>query len=102
MNAVDASPAKRRRNPGWIPPFLGRVPADVPEQHVHLLGALACAWAIAASLWSGSASLPKTRDYAGTNQRYSAASEPSQFWFIQTLYLAGLVSFGYMAWRERQ
>lgn len=43
MNAVDASPTKRRRNPWWIPPFLGRVPADVPEQHVHLLGALACA-----------------------------------------------------------
>jgi MFS family permease len=40
---VDASPAKRRRNPWWIPPFLGRVPADVPEDHLRLLGGLACA-----------------------------------------------------------
>jgi putative MFS transporter len=40
---VDASPDKRRRNPWWIPPFLGRVPADVPEQHLRLLGGLAFA-----------------------------------------------------------
>jgi putative MFS transporter len=32
-----------RRNPWWIPPFLGRVPAEVPEAHVRLLGALAFA-----------------------------------------------------------
>lgn len=32
-----------RRNPWWIPIFLGRVPAQVPEPHVRLLGALAFA-----------------------------------------------------------
>lgn len=36
-----ASP--RRRNPVWIPPFLGRVPAAVPEAHLSLLGAVALA-----------------------------------------------------------
>ncbi|HEX5067654.1 MAG TPA: MFS transporter [Myxococcota bacterium] len=40
---MDASPDKRRRNPWWIPPFLGRVPADVPEHHLRLLGGLAFA-----------------------------------------------------------
>ena len=40
---MDASPAKRRRNPWWIPPFMGRVPADVPEHHLRLLGGLSFA-----------------------------------------------------------
>jgi MFS family permease len=40
---VDASPTKRRRNPWWIPPFLGRVPAEVPEHHLSLLSGLAFA-----------------------------------------------------------
>jgi MFS family permease len=40
---VDAIPAKRRRNPWWIPPFLGRVPAEVPEHHLRLLSGLAFA-----------------------------------------------------------
>jgi MFS family permease len=41
---VSQSPdAARRRNPWWIPPFLGRVPAEVPSQHVSLLGAVAFA-----------------------------------------------------------
>ncbi len=35
--------AARRRNPWWIPPFLGRVPAEVPSQQVRLLGAVAFA-----------------------------------------------------------
>ncbi len=34
---------ERRRNPAWIPPFLGRVPATVPDPHVSLLGAVAFA-----------------------------------------------------------
>lgn len=33
----------RRRNPAWIPPFLGRVPEAVPDRHVRLLGAVAFA-----------------------------------------------------------
>ena len=33
----------RRRNPPWIPPFLGRVPETVPENHLSLLGAVAFA-----------------------------------------------------------
>ena len=33
----------RRRNPRWIPPFLGRVPDAVPDHHVSLLGAVAFA-----------------------------------------------------------
>lgn len=33
----------RRRNPVWIPPFLGRVPAAVPDAHISLLGAVALA-----------------------------------------------------------
>ena len=33
----------RRRNPRWIPPFLGRVPENVPESHLRLLGAVAFA-----------------------------------------------------------
>jgi MFS transporter, putative metabolite:H+ symporter len=37
---VDASPAKRRRNPWWIPPFLGRVP-DVEDRHLQVLGFVA-------------------------------------------------------------
>ncbi len=36
-------PSGRRRNPWWIPPFLGRVPPEVPDRHVGLLGALAVA-----------------------------------------------------------
>ena len=32
-----------RRNPAWIPPFLGRVPDAVPDPHVRLLGAVAFA-----------------------------------------------------------
>jgi len=54
---------------------------------------------IATSLWSGSTAAPgRTSRILG--ERYSAASEPSQFWFLQTLYLAGVIGFGYMAWRE--
>jgi MFS family permease len=33
----------QRRNPPWIPPFLGRVPEAVPDRHVSLLGAVAFA-----------------------------------------------------------
>jgi putative MFS transporter len=40
---VETTPAKRRRNPWWIPPFLGRVPAEVPEHHLTLLSGLAFA-----------------------------------------------------------
>lgn len=40
---MSAPAARPRRNPWWIPPFLGRVPAEVPEAHVRLLGALAFA-----------------------------------------------------------
>lgn len=35
--------SRRRRNPPWIPPFLGRVPASVPDGHLSLLGAVALA-----------------------------------------------------------
>lgn len=31
---------------------------------------------------------------------YTAASNPSQFWFMQVLYFVGVVGFGYAAWRE--
>ncbi|UCE84837.1 MAG: MFS transporter [Deltaproteobacteria bacterium] len=43
---VATPPAPRRsvwRNPWWIPPFLGSVPADVRPQHLSLLGAIALA-----------------------------------------------------------
>jgi MFS family permease len=43
VNEVEASPTKRRRNPWWIPPFLGRVPPEVPEHHLSLLSGLAFA-----------------------------------------------------------
>ena len=43
MSQPEALPGGRRRNPWWIPPFLGRVPAEVPDVHVKLLGALAFA-----------------------------------------------------------
>lgn len=33
----------RRRNPWWIPPFLGRVPADLEDRHLNLLGAVSLA-----------------------------------------------------------
>lgn len=36
-------PPARRRNPWWIPPFLGRVPADLEPPHLSLLGAVAFA-----------------------------------------------------------
>jgi MFS family permease len=32
-----------RRQPWWIPPFLGRVPAEVPDSSLRLLGAVALA-----------------------------------------------------------
>jgi hypothetical protein len=35
--------APRRRNPWWIPPFLGQVPAEVSPAQVGLLGAVAFA-----------------------------------------------------------
>jgi MFS family permease len=35
--------AGRRRQPWWIPPFLGRVPAEVPDRSLNLLGAVALA-----------------------------------------------------------
>lgn len=38
----DAPPA-RARNPWWLPPFLGRVPPEMPGGHVSLLGAVALA-----------------------------------------------------------
>jgi len=37
-----ASPARRRRNPWWIPPFLGRVP-DVPDPLLRVLGLVSLA-----------------------------------------------------------
>jgi len=36
----DPSPPSARRNPWWIPPFLGRVPPGVESRHVSLLGAV--------------------------------------------------------------
>jgi putative MFS transporter len=33
--------APRRRNPWWIPPFLGRVPAGVEDRHLGILGIVA-------------------------------------------------------------
>ncbi len=35
--------AAQWRNPWWIPPFLGRVPAELEERHLKLLGAVALA-----------------------------------------------------------
>ena len=40
---MSARAGATRRNPWWIPPFLGRVPPEVPPQHVRLLGAVAFA-----------------------------------------------------------
>ncbi len=36
-------PPRTRRNPWWIPPFLGRVPAGVEERHLAVLGIVALA-----------------------------------------------------------
>lgn len=38
-----ASAPERRRNPWWIPPWLGRVPAEIDPPRVRLLGAIALA-----------------------------------------------------------
>lgn len=43
MSGTPAASGPKRRNPWWIPPFLGRVPAEVPEHHLRLLGGLAVA-----------------------------------------------------------
>lgn len=37
------SMSRRGRNPWWIPPFLGRIPGEVEETHLRLLGAVALA-----------------------------------------------------------
>lgn len=37
------APGTRRRNPWWIPPFLGRVPAGIEDRHLKLLGGVALA-----------------------------------------------------------
>lgn len=36
--AADPAAPRRRRNPWWIPPFFGRVPADVEDRHLRVLG----------------------------------------------------------------
>jgi hypothetical protein len=42
VSGAAAPEAVKRRNPWWIPPFLGRVP-DVPEPQVRMLGVVALA-----------------------------------------------------------
>ena len=43
MKAPDPTRAAAARNPWWIPPFLGRVPAGIEPTHLALLGAVAFA-----------------------------------------------------------
>lgn len=38
---ASAAPPPQRRNPWWIPPFLGRVPRGLDASHVSLLGLIA-------------------------------------------------------------
>lgn len=43
MPGVESPPTARRRHPWWIPPFFGRVPDDLSDHHLRLLGAVALA-----------------------------------------------------------
>jgi MFS family permease len=43
VTAGEASAGRRRTHPWWIPPFLGRVPHDLDDHHLTLLGAVALA-----------------------------------------------------------
>ena len=38
-----SEPQPRRRNPWWIPPFLGRVPEGIEDRHLAVLGVVALA-----------------------------------------------------------
>ena len=58
-----------------------------------------CAYLLFSSLTSGSSPTIGRRSLV-LGIRHSAAAEPSQFWFMQMLFLAAAVGFGYMAWRE--
>jgi hypothetical protein len=40
------------------------------------------------------------RASAVLGQTVAVAGQPSQFWFMQVLYLGGALLFGYLAWRE--
>ena len=58
-----------------------------------------CAYLLFRSLTSGSSpTISLSSSVLGI--RHSAAAEPSQFWFMQMLFFAGAVGFGYMAWRD--
>lgn len=43
MSGPAPTPTTRRRHPWWIPPFFGRVPDDLADHHLQLLGAVALA-----------------------------------------------------------
>ncbi|HEY4560801.1 MAG TPA: hypothetical protein VIG54_08700 [Lysobacter sp.] len=59
---------------------------------------LICIRLAVSALSSGSATdLGRASAIAGA--RYSATAEPSQFWFMVTLYVAGAVGFAWLAWR---
>lgn len=44
VEGVDSGPERRTRRPWWIPPFLGRVPRDVEERHVGIVGIVSLAF----------------------------------------------------------
>jgi len=58
-----------------------------------------CAYLLFSSLASGSSPTVGRRSLA-LGIRHSATAEPSQFWFMEILFIAGAAAFGYMAWRE--
>ena len=62
-------------------------------------GSLICFYLLLHSLWTGS-SVTAGRRSLVLGVRHSAATEPSQFWFMQVLFLAGAIGFGYLAWKR--
>ena len=49
---------------------------------------------------SGGSAVPLDRPSAIAGVRYSAATDPSQYWLMVALYFVGEVGFAYWAWRE--
>jgi hypothetical protein len=58
-----------------------------------------CAYLLVTSLLSGVAPALGRRSLV-LGLRHSANSDPSQYWFMLVLFLAGALGFGYLAWRE--
>ena len=65
----------------------------------YAMGCLFFGYRILDVIASGSSTtLGRTSRILG--ERYSMAAEPSQFWWVQVIFLVFAVTCGYLAWRE--